>query len=202
MTKVVPFLRVADAEASAEWYARLGFAIEWRTASQPHLPLFIAISNGRRRGSSSPSTRGDARPDTLLYLYVDDVDAVAAEFGATVELAYYGMREIELTDPDGNRLRIGTPAAGDGPQELVPLARARSSATTRAAARASRPAIRSSRGRSGRPTTASARTCSARRPGSSRARSGCRGAAAPARRCAAGSGSRATSSTRRSTAPR
>ena len=65
----------------------------------------------------------------------------------------------------------------------------RSSATTPAAAPASKPATRSSRGRCGRPTTASARTSSARRPGSSRARSGCRGAAAPARRCAAGSGS-------------
>ena len=32
--------------------------------------------------------------------------------GTTAELAYYGMRELELTDPDGNRLRIGTPAAG------------------------------------------------------------------------------------------
>ena len=48
----------------------------------------------------------------MLYIYVDDVDAVAADFGATAELAYYGMREIELTDPDGNRLRIGTSAAG------------------------------------------------------------------------------------------
>jgi hypothetical protein len=54
---------------------------------------------------------GDAHPDVLLYIYVDDVDALAAEFGVQPELAYYGMREIELVDPDGNRLRIGTPAA-------------------------------------------------------------------------------------------
>ena len=31
MTRVAPFLRVADAEASAEWYARLGFSVAWRT---------------------------------------------------------------------------------------------------------------------------------------------------------------------------
>ncbi len=111
MTKVAPFLRVADAEASAEWYARLGFKIDWRTRAEPHLPLFVAISNGEAQIFLSEHT-GDAHPDGLLYLVVEDVDAVAAEFGAQVELAYYGMRELELVDPDGNRLRIGTPAAG------------------------------------------------------------------------------------------
>jgi catechol 2,3-dioxygenase-like lactoylglutathione lyase family enzyme len=110
MTRVAPFLRVADAEASAEWYTRLGFSIAWRTRAQPHLPLFVAIENGHALIFLSEHV-GDAHPDGLLYLYVDDVEAVAAELGTTPELAYYGMREIEVTDPDGNRLRIGTPAA-------------------------------------------------------------------------------------------
>ena len=111
MTGIVPFLRVADAEASAAWYARLGFREEWRTRAEPHLPLFLAVTNGAGRIFLSEHT-GDAHPDTLLYLYVDDVDALAAEFGTKAELTYYGIREIELTDPDGNRLRIGTPVAG------------------------------------------------------------------------------------------
>ena len=108
MTTVVPFLRVADAEASAEWYTRLGFGTEWRHRFKPGFPLFVAISNGDARIFLSEHT-GDARPDALLYLYVDDVDAVAAEFGVEVELAPYDVRETELRDPDGNRLRIGTP---------------------------------------------------------------------------------------------
>lgn len=111
MTSVVPFLRVADAEASAEWYARLGFEVEWRTRAAPHLPLFLAITNGTGRIFLSEHT-GDAHPDALLYLYVDDADAVAAKFGQQAELTYYGIREVELTDPDGNRLRVGTPVAG------------------------------------------------------------------------------------------
>lgn len=110
MSSVVPFLRVADAEASASWYARLGFAEEWRTLAAPHLPLFLAITDGRGRIFLSEHT-ADAHPDGLLYLYVDDIDAVAAGFGTQPELTYYGSREIELTDPDGNRLRIGTPVA-------------------------------------------------------------------------------------------
>jgi hypothetical protein len=51
---------------------------------------------------------GDARPDTLLYLRVADVDAIAEEFATeVVEMPW--ARELHLTDPDGNRLRIGTP---------------------------------------------------------------------------------------------
>ena len=49
---------------------------------------------------------GDATPGTLVYLYVDDVDAVAAEFGAAVTTQPWA-REVALTDPDGNRLRVG-----------------------------------------------------------------------------------------------
>ena len=111
MKGIAPFLRVVDAEASAAWYARLGFREEWRTHAQPHLPLFVAVTNGEGRIFLSEHT-GDAHPDTLLYVYVDDVDAVGAEFGVEPQLTYYGLREIELTDPDGNRLRIGTPVAG------------------------------------------------------------------------------------------
>ena len=108
MTKVVPFLRVADAEASAEWYARLGFTIDWRHRFAPDLPLFVSISNGEGQIFLSEHT-GDARPDALVYVYVDAVDAVAAEFGVEVELTPYDVRETEIRDPDGNRLRIGTP---------------------------------------------------------------------------------------------
>ena len=106
--KVVPFLRVADAEASAEWYARLGFTVDWRHRFEPGLPLFISMSNGDGQVFLSEHN-GDARPDTLLYVYVDDVDAIAAEHGVQAHTAPYGMREIGLTDPDGNRLRLGTP---------------------------------------------------------------------------------------------
>jgi catechol 2,3-dioxygenase-like lactoylglutathione lyase family enzyme len=106
MMEVVPFLRVADAEAAARWYARLGFEIDWTHRFAEGLPLFVAIAcDGARIFLSEHS--GDARPDTLLYVYVDDIDAVAGEFGVEVDDAEYGMREVALADPDGNRLRIG-----------------------------------------------------------------------------------------------
>ncbi|HZF87013.1 glyoxalase superfamily protein [Streptomyces sp.] len=105
--EVIPVLRVADAAAAVRWYARLGFAPQWEHRFAPELPAFVEVARGRVRLFLSEHT-GDARPDTLVYLRVADVDAIAAGFGVTaVELPW--AREVELRDPDGNRLRVGTP---------------------------------------------------------------------------------------------
>lgn len=105
--EVVPILRVADAAASVAWYRRLGFARQWEHRFPPGLPAFVEVARGGVRLFLSEH-EGDARPDTLVYLRVRDVEAIAAEFGVTAGEAPWA-REIELRDPDGNRLRIGTP---------------------------------------------------------------------------------------------
>jgi catechol 2,3-dioxygenase-like lactoylglutathione lyase family enzyme len=111
MTSVTPFLRVADAQASAEFYKLLGFEPLWEHRFEPGLPLFLAIGSDDGRIFLSEH-RGDARPDTLLYLSVPDVDALFERLRAAgVELAPpedapWGP-ELALTDPDGNRLRVG-----------------------------------------------------------------------------------------------
>jgi hypothetical protein len=51
---------------------------------------------------------GDARPDTLVHLYVSDIDAVSEEFQTPVDEEGLAARECDLVDPDGNRLRIAT----------------------------------------------------------------------------------------------
>ncbi|GAA2236265.1 hypothetical protein GCM10010104_33890 [Streptomyces indiaensis] len=51
---------------------------------------------------------GVPRHDTLVYHRVRDVDVIASEFGVKTKDAPWA-RKIELRDPDGNRLRIGTP---------------------------------------------------------------------------------------------
>ena len=108
MASLVPFLRAADARSSAEWWARLGFEVEWEHRFALDLPLFLALRRGDDRLFLSEH-RGDARPDTLLYLYVEDADAVATAFGVSAADTEYGMRELELRDPDGNRVRVGSP---------------------------------------------------------------------------------------------
>ena len=93
--------------AAAAWYGRLGFTKEWEHRFEPGLPAFVSVARGPMRLFLSEH-QGDARPDALIYLRLADVDAIAAEFGVADQEAPWA-RELELRDPDGNRLRIGTP---------------------------------------------------------------------------------------------
>ena len=103
--ELVPILYVKDGHAAAQWYDRLGFVVEGEHRFAPNLPLYLFLSRGTSKLHLSEH-KGDARPNTLLYFYVGDVDKIAAEFGVPVEDQPWA-REIRLTDPDGNRWRIG-----------------------------------------------------------------------------------------------
>jgi hypothetical protein len=103
---MVPIFRVADGDAAAAWYKRLGFTVEGVHRFAPDRPRYLYLRRGEVWLHLSEHL-GDARPGMLVYFYVDDVDAIADEFGVTVQTEPWA-REIELTDLDGNRLRIGT----------------------------------------------------------------------------------------------
>lgn len=114
MTEVmVPIFRVADGEEAAAWYERLGFTVEGVHRFEPDLPRYVYLRRGDVWLHLSEHL-GDARPDTLVYLFVDDVDEIAREFDTPVRTQPWAQ-EIEVTDPDGNRLRIGTrrPSSAD-----------------------------------------------------------------------------------------
>jgi hypothetical protein len=106
---VIPILHVGDAANAAAWYQRLGFQKEWEHRFEPHLPAFVSVARGAVRLFLSEH-KGDARPDTLVYLWVQDVLPIAKDFQVNVGEQPWA-HEIELRDPDGNRLRIGTPKA-------------------------------------------------------------------------------------------
>jgi hypothetical protein len=116
-TDAVPVLRVVDASVAAAWYSRLGFAIVFEHRFAPGLPLYVGI---RREGAQIHLSEheGDAHPFGLVYLWVDDVDVVAAEFGMQVDDQPWG-REVSLVDPDGNRLRIAEPASAPSADEVL-----------------------------------------------------------------------------------
>jgi len=107
--EIVPILRVADADAAVAWYERLGFRKEWEHRFDPDCPAFVSVADGPVRLFLSEHL-GDAQPDTVVGLVVDDIEAVVTEFGRPAGDQPYGC-DFELRDPDGNRLRISTRAS-------------------------------------------------------------------------------------------
>jgi catechol 2,3-dioxygenase-like lactoylglutathione lyase family enzyme len=108
--ELVPVFRVADADAAVAWYDRLGFAEIGRHQFGPAFPWYVFV----RRGSVHlhlSEHEGDAPPQSLAYFYVDDLDGVAATFGVPIDVQEWG-RDLELTDPDGNRIRVGESRGG------------------------------------------------------------------------------------------
>ena len=110
MSKAVPVFRVADAAVSIDWYARLSFTVEFEHRFEPDLPAYVGIV---RDGASIHLSEhaGDAPGPGLVYLWVDAVDPIAAEFGVTVDEMPWA-RDVELADPDGNRIRVAEPRPG------------------------------------------------------------------------------------------
>ena len=101
---MIPIFRVSNGHETAKWYARLGFSVVSEHRFAPELPLYLFLERNDIQLHLSEHT-GDAPPGTLVYFWVDDVDSIAREFGADVHEQPWG-REIELVDPDGNRLRV------------------------------------------------------------------------------------------------
>ena len=104
-TEIAPIFRVADGHLAAAWYERLGFAVTGEHRFAPTLPLYLFLD---RDGVAIHLSEhiGDAKGPGLLYMFVDDIESIATEFGIEIEDQPWA-REIKLTDPDGNRLRIG-----------------------------------------------------------------------------------------------
>lgn len=103
--KIVPFLRAADAHASAARYARLGFTVAGEQIFGEGMPVFPHLSRGDV--DVHPSEHGEDAPEGgLVDLWVEDIRTVAAEFDARVFEAPWA-RVADPTDPDGNRPRLG-----------------------------------------------------------------------------------------------
>ena len=100
-------LYVEEAARAVAWYERLGFRQEWEHQFEPGFPWFVSVARGRVRLYLSEH-KGDARPNTLIHLYVVDIERVSAEFAVPVDEEGLAGRECEVEDPDGNRLRVAT----------------------------------------------------------------------------------------------
>jgi len=110
---VTPQLRSTDWERSKKFYVDgLGFEVKWEHTFEPGFPVFAeVVLDGR--GLFLTEHREDCQVGGAAYVILDDVDvyyrALVAR-GVRVheppEEAPWGVREMMVIDPDGNRLRF------------------------------------------------------------------------------------------------
>jgi len=117
---VAPILPSRDLLSTSAFYERLGFEEEGHWPGEYLIVMRSGVGlHFFERPSLDPWTS-----DAGCYLYVDDADALFAEFaalglpdsgiprlhGAPSETDY-GLREFAVVDPEGNLLRIGSPVS-------------------------------------------------------------------------------------------
>ena len=130
---IAPYFIVDDVVAAANFYRdQLGFQYD-RFWGEP-IPCFcmvhrsgitimlsqLQLEDGEERGPLSPNGRIDPHGECWdAYIWVDDADALLAEFKAKgVKIARdiceqeYGNRDFDLLDLNGYRLCFGSDIAG------------------------------------------------------------------------------------------
>lgn len=109
---ITPVLRMFDPEKARAFYVDyLGFKVDWEHRFEPTMPLYMQASRGNALIQLSEH-HGDGTPGSLIRIRVEDIDALHAELAAKeyafarprVELMPWGLREISISDPSGNRV--------------------------------------------------------------------------------------------------
>jgi catechol 2,3-dioxygenase-like lactoylglutathione lyase family enzyme len=121
----VPILNVKDVPASIAYYEqKLGFQKEWDWGSPP---TFACVHRDAVRIFLCLGAQGG--PGTWISIFVRDVDALFKDYQRTGAIIRqvptnfpWGVREMNVEDLDGHRLRMGGPAT-DAP-DGVPLTEA------------------------------------------------------------------------------
>ena len=112
---MTPILNVKDVAASIDYYVdKLGFEKRWDWGSPPG---FACV--GRDQVSIFLCREGQGARGTWISIFVQDVDALYEDYqrrGAMIRQKPtnfpWGAREMNVQDPDGHRLRIGSGSTG------------------------------------------------------------------------------------------
>src|SRR5262249_12589018 len=95
---------------------RLGSGLEWEPRFEPHFPVFMSVVRDGMRLYLSEHA-GDCQVGGLVHFVISDVDACHREFQQRGVLATeppnndLGFRNMTVTDPDGNQLRVMEPSS-------------------------------------------------------------------------------------------
>jgi catechol 2,3-dioxygenase-like lactoylglutathione lyase family enzyme len=120
LTAFAVVFTVREPQASLEFLvSRMGFTEQFRLGNPVSYAIAYrdAVSIHLMPQSRSPDTLGHG----TIYVFVPDVDALHRELlglGCPIEMApadyFYGMREMSVRDPDGNRITFGQGISAKG----------------------------------------------------------------------------------------
>ena len=112
--RVVPVLRIFSVEKAREFYVDfLGFTVDWEHRFDDDAPLYMQVS---RAGMSLHLSEhhGDGTPGAVVFVEMTGLDDFHREITARryrylrpgLEDTPWGFREMQVTDPFGNRIRF------------------------------------------------------------------------------------------------
>jgi catechol 2,3-dioxygenase-like lactoylglutathione lyase family enzyme len=114
----IPILRMFDEAKAREFYVDyLGFKVDWEHRFGDGFPLYMQVSRGDCRLHLS-GHHGDCTPGSAVRIGVESADALLEEISEVgyralrpgVEEMPWGMRELQLLDPFGNRIVFCSPS--------------------------------------------------------------------------------------------
>ena len=113
--RLTAILPCNDLDASERFYNRLGFCRpEGQKPPAGAVDTYRVLTNGQGGYLHlTDAVEGwvvSGKNPFGLYLHVEDVDALAREFGERAEDKPWGMYEFALSDPDETLVRIGWPS--------------------------------------------------------------------------------------------
>lgn len=107
----VAIIPSSDLDVSQHFYERLGFMV---TATYPHQGYRImhdALGASLHLTFTESGWINPERNAHGIYLYSEDVDALAEEFGVRAEPKPWRLKEFSVSDPSGVLVRVGWPLA-------------------------------------------------------------------------------------------
>lgn len=124
--EIVPLLYVEDIAMSEAFYKeKLGFTqttswkpggvLKWCRLDRDGVGLMLQLAEAEEfAGKTGERGRG-----VTFFFNCEDVDAIRDQFAASgfrlpvPEVAFYGMKQLEFTDPDGYQLCFQSPAEAE-----------------------------------------------------------------------------------------
>ena len=116
--RIVPMIHVPDVNATAHWYASIGFEIRNVNRECGEGPMdwaLLRLGDSTIMLSAGGKPSDEPRREFDLYIHVDDIDSVRRRTDRKANMVedlhdtFYGMREFIIRDCNGFWITFGEP---------------------------------------------------------------------------------------------